>query len=562
MNETEWLACTEPREMLEFLERRASGRKLLLFAAACCRRAWRLSTDPRHRDAVEAAERAADDELSAAGFEKALQPVVELWANLSARTQVRWNPSHYMTGATRHLNGGGAAKYAASFAARGLACLQGDEESSTWLAARHAEEAFQCTLLRDIFGAPFRPFRLDPAWLSGEGRTAVELARSIEQEARFGDLPLLAEVLLRADCRDRAVLDHCRLPGSHVRGCWVLDALLGRESAVRGGLMTEADWRACEDPTSLLHFLRGKGTERKWRLFAVACCRRIDHLIADGRSRRAIEEAARYAEGAATEEALEEARAAAQEAQEEAKHAEWVAEAEENFRVTPRYAAVSRRLFAAQAARSAVCRDPGATDAAPGTFEAERWEPSNEWAAAAVRWDVYAGLRDDVEGPDTGSDEQHDDSLLMTEHGKLSSGPPRAGVEEAAAVARASELRAQCEVLHDLFGEFLGPPGDEGEWIPCGEAAPVSEWWCRLPTPRGITVRSEWMEWSEGAVPKLARAIYAEEAYDRLPRLADALEKAGCDEPAILSHLRGGHPHQRGCWVLDSLTGRGLTRPA
>jgi hypothetical protein len=373
---------------------------------------------------------------------------------------------------------------------------------------------------------------------------------------------MLAETLVRAGCRDRAILDHCRARGPHVRGCWVLDALLGRESAVHSGLITEADWRACEDPTSLLHFLRDKGSERKWRLFAVACCRRIDHLITDERSRRAIEVAARYAEGTATEEALEEARTAAQEAQEEAKHAEWIAEAEENFCVTPRYAAISRSLFAAQAARSAVCRDPRATDAEPGTFEAECWAPSNEWAVAAVRWDVYAVMSDDVTAPDTELDEQADKSLLMTEHGKLSSAPPGARVEEAAQGARMAELRAQCGILHDLFGEWLGPPGDEGEWLRCGEAAPVSEWWCRLPMPRRVAVRPEWMEWSEGAIPKLAQSIRTEEAYDRLPLLADALERAGCNEPAIIGHLRIGGPHLRGCWVLDLLTGGEPTRPA
>lgn len=72
VNEAEWLACTDPWEMLEFLERRASDRKLRLFAVACCRRAWPLSSDPRHREAVEADERAADGSLSEAEFAKAL----------------------------------------------------------------------------------------------------------------------------------------------------------------------------------------------------------------------------------------------------------------------------------------------------------------------------------------------------------------------------------------------------------------------------------------------------------------------------------------------------------
>jgi hypothetical protein len=69
------------------------------------------------------------------------------------------------------------------------------------------------------------------------------------------------------------------------------------------------------------------------------------------------------------------------------------------------------------------------------------------------------------------------------------------------------------------------------------------------------------MEWSGGAIPKLAREIYAEEGFDRLHLLVDALETAGCNEPTILSHLRGNRRHLRGCWILDLLMGRELSHP-
>jgi hypothetical protein len=51
-------------------------------------------------------------------------------------------------------------------------------------------------------------------------------------------------------------------------------------------------------------------------------------------------------------------------------------------------------------------------------------------------------------------------------------------------------------------------------------------------------------------------AIYEERAFDRLPILGDALEEAGCDNPAILSHCRDGGDNVRGCWVLDLLLGQ------
>jgi hypothetical protein len=61
---------------------------------------------------------------------------------------------------------------------------------------------------------------------------------------------------------------------------------------------------------------------------------------------------------------------------------------------------------------------------------------------------------------------------------------------------------------------------------------------------------------SDSTSRRLAETIYQERAYDRLPILADALEESGCNQQDVLTHLRSGGEHVRGCWALDLVTGR------
>jgi hypothetical protein len=90
------------------------------------------------------------------------------------------------------------------------------------------EEAGQAALLRCVFDNPFRPVTVAPAWLSWNGATVPKLAQAIYDERRFGDLPILADALEEASCDNSDVLAHCRSGGEHVRGCWVVDLLLGK----------------------------------------------------------------------------------------------------------------------------------------------------------------------------------------------------------------------------------------------------------------------------------------------------------------------------------------------
>jgi hypothetical protein len=102
-------------------------------------------------------------------------------------------------------------------------------DSAAAKAVEAAEGAAQCDLLRDILGNPLRPpLTVDPLWLGWNGGTVVELTQGIYDDRAFDCLPILADALEEAGCHDAGILGHCRQPGPHVRGCWVIDALLGK----------------------------------------------------------------------------------------------------------------------------------------------------------------------------------------------------------------------------------------------------------------------------------------------------------------------------------------------
>src|SRR4051794_12660766 len=68
----------------------------------------------------------------------------------------------------------------------------------------------------------------------------------------------------------------------------------------RAGVMTEAEWLACKDLNLRACFLDGRASERKARLFTIACCRRVPRLMRDEMCRRAVDAAERFADGAAS----------------------------------------------------------------------------------------------------------------------------------------------------------------------------------------------------------------------------------------------------------------------
>jgi hypothetical protein len=94
------------------------------------------------------------------------------------------------------------------------------------LILEESHKVMLCHFVRDIFGNPFRPATFNPAWRTD---TAVALARQMYDSRDFGAMPILADALQDAGCGDEQVLAHCRGAGPHVRGCWVVDLVLGKQ---------------------------------------------------------------------------------------------------------------------------------------------------------------------------------------------------------------------------------------------------------------------------------------------------------------------------------------------
>jgi hypothetical protein len=233
MTEAEWLACKDPTAQLNFIffdaERGASARRNRLFACACARRVWSHLSDERSRGAVETAERYVDneatiDELKAAWERSATQDdgggvQIPRELDFSAAAAAAWATA---------TNDQAAAVNGCVHAA----CAVGRPSNDPWLdgtewdSAGAAERTAQASLLQDLFGNPFRPLTFSPGWRTD---TTVTLASTMYESRDFGAMPILADALQDAGCEEDQILAHCRGPGPHVRGCWVVDLVLGKE---------------------------------------------------------------------------------------------------------------------------------------------------------------------------------------------------------------------------------------------------------------------------------------------------------------------------------------------
>jgi hypothetical protein len=207
MAEVRW-PSSNPSVAYRSLQGRASDRKMRLFACAACRQVWGRLADRRSRRAVEVAEKYADGETSRRALRRA-QLAMEVHVEASPEECQAWD------------------------------CCEPDAAAAAGHCLRPypiLAPAVQVTLLRDIFGDPFRaPAPLPPAVLAWNDGTVKRIAEGVYQERQLpagmfdtGRLAILADALLDAGCDNEELLAHCRSAGPHVRGCWAIDAILAK----------------------------------------------------------------------------------------------------------------------------------------------------------------------------------------------------------------------------------------------------------------------------------------------------------------------------------------------
>jgi hypothetical protein len=218
VNEAEWLACADPTRMLGCSPGRLSTRTLLLWQVACCRRMGTIVRSKWLRQAISVMEQVADGDLpysSLRGYSR------ERWEAFPALNHAGlWETAEAVLVVVERPD---YPSYASVSVVEAVTRVAHVAERA---AVRETEQRGHCDLVRDIIGNPFRPVSFDPAWRT---ETAVAVASQMYESRDFGAMPILADALQDAGCTSEDILNHCRGPGPHVRGCWVVDLVLGKE---------------------------------------------------------------------------------------------------------------------------------------------------------------------------------------------------------------------------------------------------------------------------------------------------------------------------------------------
>jgi hypothetical protein len=240
MTEAEWLSATDTTSMLEFLRGKVSDRKLRLYLCGGIHRIAHLLYDPASIEALGIAERFADGMADNEDMRRANwiaeAPTfgflfrADFWEQnpdckmevLPQLVKMGALSGSALTGGEWHVNGTIRRRLlAAAELVYILTYTSYDEGALNRAAVEMSEIEWPGRWLCNcVFGNPFLPVTLNPSWLTS---TVLTLASGIYNEKAFDRMPILAHALQDAGCDNNEILNHCRQPGEHVRGCFVVD---------------------------------------------------------------------------------------------------------------------------------------------------------------------------------------------------------------------------------------------------------------------------------------------------------------------------------------------------
>lgn len=220
MTEADWNVARHPYDMIYHKGCR-SVRKRRLLSSACVRSVFGFLSDERFVKALDVCERYADGLATEAELRDARRWVRQASEEMSKRGAKE--PERKAAASVGAALAKEFMNFKMAIEAAQHAC--GAQSRPNWDAGSDRQKEYQCVLTRDIFVNPFRPVTLISSWLTP---TVTRLGETIYAERTFDLLPILADALEDAGCSDADILNHCRQPGEHVRGCWVVDLLLGK----------------------------------------------------------------------------------------------------------------------------------------------------------------------------------------------------------------------------------------------------------------------------------------------------------------------------------------------
>jgi hypothetical protein len=209
-------------------------RKKWLLVAHLVRQVADQMTDPRFVDVIEVGERYADGLASQQERSDAHRRAYDLWDTVGQPHEAAGDAANvarrflYSPDETAEMMVGAAGSRAAR-----LAGGSGKQAETARHEAQRAMRSLIRRLINEVHGNPFRPVTLDPAWRTP---AVVALAQAVYEERLMpaGELDpsrlrILGDAVEEAGCADSEILGHLRSPGLHIRGCWPVDLLLGKE---------------------------------------------------------------------------------------------------------------------------------------------------------------------------------------------------------------------------------------------------------------------------------------------------------------------------------------------